>query len=138
MGSFEEPVASEDHFMACPRAKKRGVVSHAEAHFRRDLAATAERPVNLVNQVAFAQDRKSTRLNSSHSQISYAVFCLKKKKKRSMYTTMLTTHTVRVPPFYRNTERPAVTLRIPISHITSHHNHSGEATLTIQCSAHHL
>src|SRR5688572_31807564 len=28
------------------------------------------------------QDRKSTRLNSSHSQISYAVFCLKKKKKR--------------------------------------------------------
>src|SRR2546430_8739870 len=30
---------------------------------------------------ALAQDRKSTRLNSSHSQISYAVFCLKKKKK---------------------------------------------------------
>src|SRR2546430_12915810 len=29
----------------------------------------------------FSQDRKSTRLNSSHSQISYAVFCLKKKKK---------------------------------------------------------
>src|SRR2546427_1820523 len=29
------------------------------------------------------QDRKSTRLNSSHSQISYAVFCLKKKKKNS-------------------------------------------------------
>src|SRR5688572_30946085 len=28
------------------------------------------------------QDRKSTRLNSSHSQISYAVFCLKKKKTR--------------------------------------------------------
>src|SRR2546430_5722582 len=28
----------------------------------------------------FAEDRKSTRLNSSHSQISYAVFCLKKKK----------------------------------------------------------
>src|SRR2546427_7433757 len=29
-----------------------------------------------------AEDRKSTRLNSSHSQISYAVFCLKKKKKK--------------------------------------------------------
>src|SRR2546430_11034512 len=28
------------------------------------------------------RDRKSTRLNSSHSQISYAVFCLKKKKKK--------------------------------------------------------
>src|SRR5689334_23533978 len=33
---------------------------------------------------AFAgQDRKSTRLNSSHSSISYAVFCLKKKKKKN-------------------------------------------------------
>src|SRR2546430_3343087 len=30
----------------------------------------------------YDEDRKSTRLNSSHSQISYAVFCLKKKKKR--------------------------------------------------------
>src|SRR5438270_7547078 len=30
----------------------------------------------------FGRDRKSTRLNSSHSQISYAVFCLKKKKKQ--------------------------------------------------------
>src|SRR5688572_32078717 len=29
------------------------------------------------------RDRKSTRLNSSHSQISYAVFCLKKKKKKN-------------------------------------------------------
>src|SRR5438270_8477094 len=32
-------------------------------------------------------DRKSTRLNSSHSQISYAVFCLKKKKKNELETT---------------------------------------------------
>src|SRR5688572_32374512 len=30
----------------------------------------------------WSEDRKSTRLNSSHSQISYAVFCLKKKKKQ--------------------------------------------------------
>src|SRR5256886_7201478 len=35
-----------------------------------------------------AQDRKSTRLNSSHSQISYAVFCLKKKKKKNDYTVV--------------------------------------------------
>src|SRR5256886_11511988 len=34
-------------------------------------------------QVLDDQDRKSTRLNSSHSQISYAVFCLKKKKKNN-------------------------------------------------------
>src|SRR2546427_4864425 len=32
-------------------------------------------------------DRKSTRLNSSHSQISYAVFCLKKKKKYTRFRT---------------------------------------------------
>src|SRR5688572_15827634 len=37
---------------------------------------TAEEEVNLAKSI----DRKSTRLNSSHSQISYAVFCLKKKK----------------------------------------------------------
>src|SRR5688572_32771876 len=34
-------------------------------------------------------DRKSTRLNSSHSQISYAVFCLKKKIRHHHYTTSL-------------------------------------------------
>src|SRR2546430_3745113 len=33
------------------------------------------------------RDRKSTRLNSSHSQISYAVFCLKKKKKQQKHST---------------------------------------------------
>src|SRR2546427_8748767 len=39
-------------------------------------------------------DRKSTRLNSSHSQISYAVFCLKKKKKevkKTSHKTIVTT-----------------------------------------------
>src|SRR2546427_6941633 len=35
---------------------------------------------------ARGRDRKSTRLNSSHSQISYAVFCLKKKKPSNNYT----------------------------------------------------
>src|SRR2546427_5825695 len=37
-------------------------------------------------------DRKSTRLNSSHSQISYAVFCLKKKKE-TMFTIALARYT---------------------------------------------
>src|SRR5688572_31200815 len=40
-----------------------------------DIAASS-RPIKT------SEDRKSTRLNSSHSQISYAVFCLKKKKKK--------------------------------------------------------
>src|SRR2546430_11074436 len=44
----------------------------------RDADTLAVVPVIWKDQV----DRKSTRLNSSHSQISYAVFCLKKKKSR--------------------------------------------------------
>src|SRR2546427_2012011 len=41
-----------------------------------------DRKARILQQaVRVQQDRKSTRLNSSHSQISYAVFCLKKKKK---------------------------------------------------------
>src|SRR5688572_31727044 len=38
-----------------------------------------------------SEDRKSTRLNSSHSQISYAVFCLKKKNNKSSTTKKLCT-----------------------------------------------
>src|SRR3712207_7074163 len=36
-------------------------------------------------EVAAMEDRKSTRLNSSHANISYAVFCLKKKKKTNIH-----------------------------------------------------
>src|SRR5688572_32150511 len=39
-------------------------------------------PVRRPGERSPRRDRKSTRLNSSHSQISYAVFCLKKKTKR--------------------------------------------------------
>src|SRR2546427_8352813 len=39
-----------------------------------------------TNVEARGGDRKSTRLNSSHSQISYAVFCLKKKKRWQLYS----------------------------------------------------
>src|SRR3712207_7754894 len=37
-------------------------------------------PLPVLAQMILDQDRKSTRLNSSHANISYAVFCLKKKK----------------------------------------------------------
>src|SRR2546428_3061764 len=37
--------------------------------------------VTVLHEIEEKQDRKSTRLNSSHDQISYAVFCLKKKRK---------------------------------------------------------
>src|SRR5438270_5153660 len=43
--------------------------------------AEGERDVAVEDVGVLGPDRKSTRLNSSHSQISYAVFCLKKKKQ---------------------------------------------------------
>src|SRR5688572_31670659 len=58
--------------------------SHEDAHRDLDQAArveaVGERPG--PDREEEERDRKSTRLNSSHSQISYAVFCLKKKKKK--------------------------------------------------------
>src|SRR2546430_7695556 len=55
-------------------------------------AATAARPSCSCSRVMvnfMLGDRKSTRLNSSHSQISYAVFCLKKKKQIHHYLLFL-------------------------------------------------
>src|SRR5438874_7516937 len=59
-------------------------------------AAEQHRDVHAAGQVVHISaagvqtrsgaDRKSTRLNSSHVEISYAVFCLKKKKKNKKYT----------------------------------------------------
>src|SRR2546427_9700134 len=53
----------------------RGRASHSGG---RDSPAPGSRSPSPAHRY---RDRKSTRLNSSHSQISYAVFCLKKKKK---------------------------------------------------------
>src|SRR5688572_32373700 len=56
--------------------------------FRQPHVARNDRAEHFVAEVLdqlrrdFVGDRKSTRLNSSHSQISYAVFCLKKKKNK--------------------------------------------------------
>src|SRR3712207_6997341 len=43
-----------------------------------------DRMLKIGAVIANATDRKSTRLNSSHANISYAVFCLKKKKRRKI------------------------------------------------------
>src|SRR5256886_12230699 len=59
-----------------------------------DAFFVAFRIPNLLRRLFAEGDRKSTRLNSSHSQISYAVFCLKKKKH--------TTITVAVPVYARH------------------------------------
>src|SRR3712207_7851976 len=53
----------------------------------------------VIEQIEYAnlgaegtRDRKSTRLNSSHANISYAVFCLKKKKSQIIYITYYHMH----------------------------------------------
>src|SRR2546430_8042067 len=64
-------------------ARRQG--SHA-----RDAPRTREERRGADRRRLHQRDRKSTRLNSSHSQISYAVFCLKKKKNQ---TPLSSTHT---------------------------------------------
>src|SRR3712207_7528619 len=64
-----------------------------DAETRPHLLGQPEGPAPLQAEVVLAMggDRKSTRLNSSHANISYAVFCLKKKNN---------THTLSSPIFY--------------------------------------
>src|SRR5438309_8504866 len=54
----------------------------APEFFRRDVTFRFQTGIYYDVIGVNAEDRKSTRLNSSHSSISYAVFCLKKKKKK--------------------------------------------------------
>src|SRR3712207_7669096 len=56
-----------------PGVRRRAVLAEVGAAVLAGCSRSAHRPVAC-------QDRKSTRLNSSHANISYAVFCLKKKK----------------------------------------------------------
>src|SRR5690242_21305901 len=58
------------------RGSERRVAAELDLDRRREPAQVVLRPAPL--------DRKSTRLNSSHMSISYAVFCLKKKKKTTV------------------------------------------------------
>src|SRR5690242_20824779 len=72
------------------KAKRVQIAREPEVPFRRRVllqfhfaAGALERKFRetIVNLRGLAEDRKSTRLNSSHMSISYAVFCLKKKNK---------------------------------------------------------
>src|SRR2546422_6704888 len=64
-----------------------GVVAH---HRDRHPAVVARARVDAV-RAGVEEDRKSTRLNSSHGYISYAVFCLKKKKRKITTDTVYDT-----------------------------------------------
>src|SRR5437870_5934083 len=58
-------------------------------HAEDERGAAADRELQGPRYVAGGEDRKSTRLNSSHVAISYAVFCLKKKKKKIEHRTLV-------------------------------------------------
>src|SRR5438034_8277876 len=76
-----------------PRLGSDGAGSRAAAHSV--LAYCFDTALRLLHPVVpFITERKSTRLNSSHTVISYAVFCLKKKKKKQQ-TLQDTTHNAR-------------------------------------------
>src|SRR2546426_4537865 len=65
-------------------------------HFKVDSTwSRGQRRWSPVFVQGFEQDRKSTRLNSSHLVISYAVFCLKKKKKKTSQDHVTKHNTVR-------------------------------------------
>src|SRR5437588_5227542 len=92
--SPSEPSAASDRFLAVDRPARRTAQrsSRSRSHLRneglaslgwlRDEAEAASLEIALE-----ARDRKSTRLNSSHTVISYAVFCLKKKKRQRAHAT---------------------------------------------------
>src|SRR3712207_7392811 len=63
--------------LKCVVSREEALVCIAAQRLRHPVKWTEDRQENLT---AAFQDRKSTRLNSSHANISYAVFCLKKKK----------------------------------------------------------
>src|SRR3712207_6848962 len=63
------------------------VALHHLRSFDDELSRLADGHLPLAGLDVY-EDRKSTRLNSSHANISYAVFCLKKKKRRLIRTTL--------------------------------------------------
>src|SRR2546430_8736914 len=70
-------------FRSCEAKHQEGAGrGHTEAHDRASPEEHTPQPRQAGGGGPQARDRKSTRLNSSHSQISYAVFCLKKKNHR--------------------------------------------------------
>src|SRR5689334_23621058 len=74
----------EDRPLRSLRRQRQEADGDENCRLRRTVEGRRVRVLLLARRKA--QDRKSTRLNSSHSSISYAVFCLKKKKKKKLNT----------------------------------------------------
>src|SRR2546430_7893297 len=67
-------------FASFPSVRRLFMVRHMKLRGRKGILGIVLLVLVAAAGLVGSQDRKSTRLNSSHSQISYAVFCLKKKK----------------------------------------------------------
>src|SRR2546430_3141967 len=91
----------------------------------RDALKVASFPTLLL-----VTDRKSTRLNSSHSQISYAVFCLKKKKQLLSLRLLLPSHRA----LYRLVRRPSS----PLPSAYQLHHKFIEGVYLVTLSTHHV
>src|SRR2546430_6801831 len=76
---FNDTATTEIYTLSLHDALPISHMTHQVAH---DLRIGLAVEAIVVGSRRAEEDRKSTRLNSSHSQISYAVFCLKKKKQR--------------------------------------------------------
>src|SRR5438034_6712407 len=82
------PVAAPQHWKPAWRMSRGAARTRAPRpvhHIRARRESPLFRRVRLRGRGPRGPDRKSTRLNSSHTVISYAVFCLKKKKKNKQY-----------------------------------------------------
>src|SRR2546422_4590549 len=65
---------------ASPAAGRGGGATHLDAQLPPAVVGRQDRLAAFLAELVARRDRKSTRLNSSHGYISYAVFCFKKKK----------------------------------------------------------
>src|SRR2546421_9397154 len=84
--AFTSGAASSAMYSSTPPASHTGNESRHGVPLATDTATS--KPIQLLQLLGKSKrDRKSTRLNSSHDQISYAVFCLKKKKKKKTQHT---------------------------------------------------
>src|SRR5256886_8338317 len=122
---------SADHAFRDQQSRSQNITAKAQRHQRRsdeagndDGASELERqPTPRRNHAADSRtDRKSTRLNSSHSQISYAVFCLKKKNLLTQPPKPGQNPTLphqRFPPSAQTWPFPYFTTYLLPSHVTS-------------------
>src|SRR2546427_8564349 len=89
---------SSIHFQGYQRVSIGGFLNRNAAdkprHFPDRKSTRLNSSHSQISYAVFCLNRKSTRLNSSHSQISYAVFCLKKKRTRMNYSNSQISHAV--------------------------------------------